>query len=144
MSDPRPRVFQLSLGGATDSSVGSVDPSRTGEPINPFIFGQFIEHLGRCIYGGIWAEMLEDRKFFYPITANYRPYTQLQDTDHPIVGASPWQIRGETGSVSMSSDAPFVGKHSPRVQQGMAIVQHDLGVVRDRGCEGYLWCKVAL
>ena len=22
-----------------------------------FIFGQFIEHLGRCIYGGIWAEM---------------------------------------------------------------------------------------
>jgi hypothetical protein len=21
----------------------------------------------RCIYGGIWAEMLEDRKFYYPI-----------------------------------------------------------------------------
>ena len=30
-----------------------------------YIYGQFIEHLGRCIYGGIWAEMLEDRKFFY-------------------------------------------------------------------------------
>ena len=30
-----------------------------------YIYGQFIEHLGRCIYGGIWAEMLEDRKFWY-------------------------------------------------------------------------------
>lgn len=27
------------------------------------IYGHFIEHLGRCIYGGIWAEMLYNRKF---------------------------------------------------------------------------------
>ena len=24
--------------------------------VNPMIFGQFIEHLGRCIYGGIYEE----------------------------------------------------------------------------------------
>ena len=24
--------------------------------LNPMIFGQFIEHLGRCIYGGIYEE----------------------------------------------------------------------------------------
>ncbi len=53
---------------------------RTGEPMSPFIYGQFIEHLGRCIYGGIWAEMLEDRKFYFPVTAEYRPYRQLEDT----------------------------------------------------------------
>ena len=35
--------------------------------MSKYIYGQFIEHLGRCIYGGIWAEMLEDRKFFYPV-----------------------------------------------------------------------------
>tara|TARA_B110000483_G_C18150329_1_gene525161 strand:+ start:1159 stop:1380 length:222 start_codon:yes stop_codon:yes gene_type:complete len=45
-----------------------LDQSKIGEPIEPFIYGQFIEHLGRCIYGGIWAEMLEDRKFYFPIT----------------------------------------------------------------------------
>ena len=39
-----------------------------GAPISPYVYGQFIEHLGRCIYGGLWAEMLEDRKFFYPVT----------------------------------------------------------------------------
>jgi alpha-L-arabinofuranosidase len=39
--------------------------TQTKEPISPYVYGQFIEHLGRCIYGGIWAEMLEDRKFLY-------------------------------------------------------------------------------
>lgn len=41
----------------------SVDPARTGASISPYIYGQFIEHLGRCIRQGIWAEMLRDRKF---------------------------------------------------------------------------------
>ena len=45
----------------------TVDASKTGAPISKYIYGQFIEHLGRCIYGGLWAEMLEDRKFFYPV-----------------------------------------------------------------------------
>jgi len=72
----------------------SVDASKTREPISPYIYGQFIEHLGRCIYGGIWAEMLEDRKFFFPITAEYRPYRALEDSPFPVVGASPWQIIG--------------------------------------------------
>ncbi len=46
----------------------TIDAGKTGEPISKFVYGQFIEHLGRCIYGGIWAEMLEDRKFYYEIT----------------------------------------------------------------------------
>jgi alpha-N-arabinofuranosidase len=31
--------------------------------IHPFIYGHFIEHLAECIYGGLWAEMLQNRKF---------------------------------------------------------------------------------
>jgi alpha-N-arabinofuranosidase len=49
----------LSAGGA---ATVSIDLDEKGEPISKYIYGQFIEHLGRCIYGGIWAEMLEDRK----------------------------------------------------------------------------------
>ena len=45
----------------------TIDAGKTREPISKYIYGQFIEHLGRCIYGGIWAEMLEDRKFFDPV-----------------------------------------------------------------------------
>ncbi|MFZ4576337.1 MAG: hypothetical protein ACOYN0_18280, partial [Phycisphaerales bacterium] len=36
-----------------------VHADRTRPPMHDFIYGQFIEHLGRCIYGGIWSEMLE-------------------------------------------------------------------------------------
>jgi alpha-N-arabinofuranosidase len=60
-----------------------VDAAKTGAPINPFIYGQFIEHMGRCIYGGIWAEMLEDRKFYFPITAKYAPYRAIENADFP-------------------------------------------------------------
>ena len=45
----------------------SLDLAKTRAPISKYVYGQFIEHLGRCIYGGLWAEMLEDRKFYYPV-----------------------------------------------------------------------------
>ena len=49
-------------GRAVDGTV-TVDAGACGPAINPFLRGQFIEHLGRCIRGGIRAEMLRDRKF---------------------------------------------------------------------------------
>ena len=53
----------------------SIDTTKTREPISEYIYGQFIEHFGRCIYGGIWSEMLEDRKFFYPVTGEAPAWT---------------------------------------------------------------------
>src|SRR5512138_1387333 len=92
-----------------------LDAAKTGAPISPYIYGQFIEHLGRCIYGGIWAEMLEDRKFYFPITANYDPYRDLTNSAFPVVGASPWQIVGDAAAVTMVKEDAFVGDHSPRI-----------------------------
>jgi alpha-N-arabinofuranosidase len=97
--------------------------------------------MGRCIYGGIWAEMLEDRKFHFPITPEYNPYRALHDTEFPAVGASPWQIIGDAGSVAMSSEHAFVGKHSPRVAAASGIRQLDLGVLAGKSYTGYLWAR---
>src|SRR3954466_10186655 len=94
---------------ATTATV-TVDASKTGAPISKYIYGQFIEHLGRCIYGGIWAEMLEDRKFYYPITEKYRPYGDSTNTKFPIVSASPWEVTGPAKSVNMVDEEPFVGE----------------------------------
>ncbi len=131
-----------------------LDTTKTGAPINPYIYGQFIEHMGRCIYGGIWAEMLEDRKFYFPITTEYSPYRgidnpdfpgQLVGGDFPVVGASPWEMAGENASVTMVSEPGhvFVGRHVPKLASGAAIRQHDLGVRAGIACEGYLWAKPA-
>ena len=121
----------------------AIDTSKTSAPINPYIYGQFIEHLGRCIYGGIWAEMLEDRKFYYPVTTDYAPYRGLTDTAYPVVGSSPWQIIGATDGVAMVKDGAFVGEHSPQVRAGSGLRQRDLGVVQGRAYTGYLWVKAA-
>ena len=120
-----------------------IDTGKTGAPINPFVYGQFIEHLGRCIYGGIWAEMLEDRKFYYPVTADYAPYQNLTDTAYPAVSASPWQIIGPADSISMVKEGAFVGEHSPLVHAGSGLRQLDLGVVQGRAYTGYLWVRPA-
>jgi alpha-N-arabinofuranosidase len=101
-----------------------VDVTATGEPISKYVYGQFIEHLGRCIYGGLWAEMLEDRKFFYPVTGEapawetITPGPRSWDGDgkpYEILVRSPWLVIGDPTAVAMVKDGAYVGEHSPRV-----------------------------
>jgi alpha-L-arabinofuranosidase len=94
----------------------TIDIQRRYQPISKYIYSQFIEHLGRCIYGGIWAEMLEDRKFFHPVNAN----------------ESPWK-----GQAVMVAEDPFVGDHTPRVQGELR--QDALWFEKGREYVGYVW-----
>ncbi len=125
----------------------AVDVSRRGEPISKYIYGQFIEHLGRCIYGGIWSEMLEDRKFCFPITADYNPYRTspavAEGAPFPVVGASPWEITGCGITVQMVQENSFVGEHTPRIDVGSGIRQNDLAIVEGKKYTGYVWLKAA-
>lgn len=128
----------------TPSSVPpriAIDASQARDPLSPLVYSQFIEHLGRCIYGGIWAEMLEDRKFYHPITADYRPYRSLTNSPYPVVGASPWQIVGRSDGVRMTTNQPFVGRHSPRIEAGSGIRQLDLGIAEGKSYKGYVWMR---
>jgi alpha-N-arabinofuranosidase len=102
-----------------------IDAAATGEPISKYIYGQFIEHLGRCIYGGIWAEMLEDRKFYYPVGAK----------------GSPWKIIGDAGNIKMSKENPFVGEHTPEISlpddgTTCGIQQGELGLIKGKEYTG--------
>lgn len=123
----------------------TIDASKIKEPISPYIYGQFIEHLGRCIYGGIWAEMLEDRKFYHPVTENYKPYVVSKaipaESPFQVVGASPWQIIGSAGSVTMVKEGAFVGQHTPLIKAGSGIRQLDLGFVKGKAYTGYIYLK---
>ena len=100
----------------------AVDATKTGPPISKYVYGQFIEHLGRCINEGLWAEMLLDRKFFYPVGSE----------------ESPWKPISEGLSVTMETDAPFVGEQTPRIQLG-GIVQGGLGVLKGKSYAGRIW-----
>ena len=47
----------------------TIDINKQSEPISKLIYGQFIELLFNYFEGGLWAEMLGDRKFFYPVNS---------------------------------------------------------------------------
>jgi alpha-N-arabinofuranosidase len=121
----------------------TIDPGRTREAISPYVYGQFVEHLGRSIYGGLWAEMLEDRKFYYPVDGKapawemFTPGPRSWDGEgHPyeLLVRSPWMILGEGAAVSMDKQRPFVGDHTPVVKLpgkgvGAGLMQERLGLV---------------
>ena len=104
-------------GGTLPPPAVRIDGGKTGAPLSKYVYGQFIEHLGRCIYQGIWAEMLEDRKFYWPVGQ----------------GESPWRIIGDAALVKMDKSKPFTGEHTPRIslkgktaglfQEALALVE---------------------
>lgn len=131
---------------SVQKSTVTIDAGKTGEPISKYIYGQFIEHLGRCIYGGIWAEMLEDRKFYYPITDDFNPWGTATDEfwgagPFKYLNASPWQVIGQPGTVTMVKEESFVGEHSPLIQPGSGIRQQGLGLIKDKQYVGYIYLK---
>ncbi|MEN6311465.1 MAG: alpha-L-arabinofuranosidase, partial [Acidobacteriota bacterium] len=116
-------LVRLSGGDLAAPSV-KIDAAKMAAPVSKYIYGQFIEHLGRCIYQGIWAEMLEDRKFFWPAGQ----------------GESPWKAIGDAALVKMDKIRPFTGAHTPRVfLEGKAeggLVQEGLALVKDKDYAG--------
>lgn len=62
-------LTKIPVGSATDSEelTATVNVAKTGGPINGYVYGMFTELLGNIFEFGLWAEMLSDRKFFYPV-----------------------------------------------------------------------------
>jgi alpha-N-arabinofuranosidase len=139
-----PRSEPVTAQSAVPVTV-TVDVATRGEPISKHLYGQFIEHLGRCIYGGLWAEMLEDRKFYYPVTGDAPAWEMFTPRDTSWEGAgrpyellvrSPWLVLGDKRAVSMSRDRAWTGEHSPHLalpgSKGVGIAQERLGLIDGR------------
>jgi alpha-N-arabinofuranosidase len=138
-------TFGMSI-HVTAANIIKVNAEKVKEPISKYIYGQFIEHLGNCIYGGIWAEMLQDRKFYYPVTDDYNPWGSATDPywkagEFRYINASPWKVIGPAHSVEMDSSKAFVGAHSPVIRlpggrSAAGISQDGLVVVRNKKYAG--------
>ncbi len=116
----------------TQGALVRLDAKDGHAPVSKYIYGQFIEHLGRCIYHGIWAEMLEDRKFFYAVPAR-RDIWSRTGAGARVLRDSPWKVTGpRQNAVRMNTADPYVGRHAPEIslKQGPAgIMQGELAVV---------------
>src|SRR5437868_9719276 len=99
---------------AADKVEVSINASKTGPPISKYIYGQFLEHIGGIVNNNIWAEMLDDRKFYYPI--NSHPPAQPTGPSFRRVTLRHWVPIGADEFVSMDTDHPYVGDHTPLVK----------------------------
>ena len=112
--------------------VANIDTQQTAEPISKYLYGGFIEQAGTLIYTSLWSELIDDRKFYFPITAT--------EPAPPAAAARPgrpalrkWHPVGPESAVTMDTSQPFVGDHTPRItldattphgirQSGLALV----------------------
>ena len=95
----------------------TIDASKTAAPISPYIYGQFIEHIGDLVNRSMWAEMIDDRKFYYPVTSA-APQQRPGGGSGPMRGrrANRWMPIGPDASVTMDKTAPWVGDQSPVIK----------------------------
>ena len=92
-----------------------IDLAKTGAPISKYIYGQFLEHGGNIVNEGVWAEMLEDRKFYYPVTSQ-----PIKEPEGPGGWKRPplrhWVPVGGDNVVSLDAKNPYTGDHTPVVK----------------------------
>ena len=125
--------------------TATVDASKTGPLISPYVYGQFLEHIGSLIYSSLWSEMLDDRKFYYPVVSKPAGDTSSGQGDFVPgrrrgVGPGRWNPIGPADSVVMDTNHPFVGDHSPLIKLAGAeprgIRQTGLNLIRGQTYNG--------
>jgi alpha-N-arabinofuranosidase len=100
-----------------------IDAGKTYAPISPSIYGMFVEHIHNIINSGMWAEMLDDRKFYHPVSVQAAT-TAAPPADDAVRGrggrrgfGSPrgWSSVGSVNAITMDSRHAYAGDHSPAI-----------------------------
>ena len=108
--------------GQSQAPQATIEAAKTGPLISPYVYGQFVEHAGGLIYGSLWCEMLDDRKFYYNVMLKPAEDPTAGQRGGPGgggpgrrrgVGPGRWNPIGPVDSVSMDTNHPFVGDHTP-------------------------------
>ncbi|HEY3626627.1 MAG TPA: alpha-N-arabinofuranosidase [Terracidiphilus sp.] len=137
---------QSSETAALHPIVLNIDARQTAEPVSNYVFGMFIEHIGKTMYGPLWAEMLDDRKFYFPISSRQdEPPPRRQGGGPGRMPLQKWRPVGPDEVVVMDKERPFVGQQSPRIQLDAAtphgIRQSGLAFVKGRQYVGHIWLR---
>jgi alpha-L-arabinofuranosidase len=129
-----------------DRLLVTINTQQTAEPVSKYEFGMFIEPIRTLIYRSLWAEMLDDRKFYFPVSS------KDADTPAPQAGNAfrnmqlrKWRPVGPDEVVVMDKSQPFVGDQSPRIELDSAtphgILQSGLALVKGKKYEGRIYLR---
>ncbi len=120
----------IALGVVAD---GSRQSSRSAHPFEPpstsqtpvirsrhSCYGGFLEHIGDLINHSLWSEVLDDRKFYWPVNSEPVPAPPGRNGGPPRSVSNKWRPTGSDSTVTMDTTAPYVGKQSPLVHLSSA------------------------
>lgn len=118
----------------------NIDAGSKQPAISKLIYGQFIELLFNYFEGGLWSEMLGDRKFFYPVNSN----PNLEPTNsRKYLGR--WKPVGPDEFVKMDSVYAYTGAHSVKIllEQNIkhGIKQQGIALQKGKAYVGYVILK---
>jgi alpha-N-arabinofuranosidase len=121
----------------------TIDGASRAAPVTKYEYGMFIEPIGGLVARTLWAEMLDDRKFYYPVVppALDTP-PPLNAEGRPGVSYRKWRPVGADDAVTMDAKDPYVGVQSARValdrtvRKGLA--QSGIGLAKGRRYDGYV------
>ncbi len=123
----------------------TIDTQQTAVPVSKYIFGSFIEHIGPLIYRSLWSEMLDDRKFYFPITSQETPAPARRGGGFPGMQLRKWLPVGPDSVVVMDKNHPFVGDQSPRIELNSSaphgISQTGLSLVKGKKYTGRIYLR---
>jgi len=124
----------------------TINTQQTADPVSKYVFGSFIEHIGGTIYRSVWAELLDDRKFWFPITSKDEAPPAGQNTaQRQRMALRKWRPVGPDEAVSLDADQPFVGDHSPKIQLDAStphgVKQSGFALVKGKTYTGRIWLK---
>ncbi len=131
---------------ASERLMVTINAQQTAEPVSKNEFGMFIEHIGSLIYRSLWSEMLDDRKFYFPITSK-EPESAGRRQGGGFRGMQlrKWRPIGPDEVVVMDKDRPFVGDQSPRIELDPStphgIKQPGLTLVKGKKYAGRIYLR---
>ena len=126
----------LELHGQEWIASVSVQAGSVRGEINPFIYGQQLEVMANCVDGGIWAELLKNRRFDLP-------------DDNGDGVSDPWLGVGaqEGAQFFLEDQEPFSGKYSQKIvlrgesEQPRGLKQTGQRILANRPYRGTLFLK---
>lgn len=122
----------------------SINTQQTADPVSKYVFGSFIEHIGQTIYSSLWDELLDDRKFYFPIKVEAPvPAAGQNDMRRRRMMLREWHPVGPESDVTMDAENAFVGDHSPKIavdgSTPHGIKQAGFSLVKGKAYTGRIW-----
>jgi alpha-L-arabinofuranosidase len=124
----------------------TIDTQQTAPPVSPYEYGMFIEHIGPLIYRSLWSEMLDDRKFYFPIKPE-EPQAPAPAQGGPFrnMQLRKWHPIGPAEAVVMDKNHPFAGEQSPRIELDPSLArgvrQSGFSLVNGKKYNGHVWLR---